>query len=130
MHRLDEVILAAASITLASLILLILVIKFIIMISVNALPCQRVGLSLAFEILKNQIFEDSKPFQKDEVKIVQERCANMIFEYIEASISVLNGQNETSPRPYSGVERGGVCKSGIEGKDICKMKEMLRKLGE
>ncbi|WJX37676.1 hypothetical protein P8452_25419 [Trifolium repens] len=85
MHRLDEVILAAASITLASLILLILVIKFIIMISVNALPSQRVGLSLAVEIFKNQIFEDSKPFQKDEVKNVQERCTNMILEYIEAS---------------------------------------------
>ncbi|WJX23987.1 hypothetical protein P8452_13154 [Trifolium repens] len=69
MHRLNEVILAAASITLASLILLIL----------------RVGLSLAVEILKNQIFEDSKPFQKDEVKNVQERCANMILEYIEAT---------------------------------------------
>jgi hypothetical protein len=32
-----------------------------------------------------QIFGDSKPFQKDEVKNVQERCANMILEYIEAS---------------------------------------------
>jgi hypothetical protein len=27
----------------------------------------------------------SKPFQKDEVKNVQKRCANMILEYIEAS---------------------------------------------
>ena len=32
-----------------------------------------------------QIFGDSKPFQKDEVKTVQERCANMILEHIEAS---------------------------------------------
>ena len=32
-----------------------------------------------------QIFEDSKPFQKDEVKNVQERCANMILEHFEAS---------------------------------------------
>ena len=32
-----------------------------------------------------QIFEDSKSFQKDEVKNVQERCGNMILEHIEAS---------------------------------------------
>ncbi|KAK2374006.1 hypothetical protein QL285_075001 [Trifolium repens] len=33
-----------------------------------------------------QIFGDSKLFQKDEVKNVQECCANMILEHIEASI--------------------------------------------
>ena len=32
-----------------------------------------------------QIFGDSKPFQKDEVKNDQERCANMTLEHIEAS---------------------------------------------
>ncbi|WJX89010.1 hypothetical protein P8452_71038 [Trifolium repens] len=32
-----------------------------------------------------QIFGDSKPFQKDEVKNVQERCGNIILEHIEAS---------------------------------------------
>ncbi|CAJ2671094.1 unnamed protein product [Trifolium pratense] len=32
-----------------------------------------------------QIFRDSKPFQKDEVKNVQERCGNMILEHIEVS---------------------------------------------
>ncbi|WJX55777.1 3'(2'),5'-bisphosphate nucleotidase [Trifolium repens] len=32
-----------------------------------------------------QIFGDSKPFQTDEVKNVQECCANMILEHIEAS---------------------------------------------
>ncbi|KAK2404065.1 hypothetical protein QL285_053442 [Trifolium repens] len=31
------------------------------------------------------IFGDSKPFQKDEVKNVQERCGNIILEHIEAS---------------------------------------------
>ncbi|CAJ2673169.1 unnamed protein product [Trifolium pratense] len=31
------------------------------------------------------IFLDSKPFQKDEVKNVQERCGNMILEHIEVS---------------------------------------------
>jgi hypothetical protein len=28
---------------------------------------------------------DSTPFQKDEVKNVQERCANLIMEFIEAN---------------------------------------------
>ncbi|XP_058726832.1 uncharacterized protein LOC131598230 [Vicia villosa] len=32
-----------------------------------------------------QIFRDSNPFQKEEVKNVQERCENMILEHIEAS---------------------------------------------
>ncbi|KAK2403966.1 hypothetical protein QL285_053355 [Trifolium repens] len=32
-----------------------------------------------------QTFGDSKPFQKDEVKNVQECFANMILEHIEAS---------------------------------------------
>ncbi|KEH32920.1 TNP1-like protein [Medicago truncatula] len=32
-----------------------------------------------------QIFADSTPFQKDEVKNVQERCANLILELIEAN---------------------------------------------
>ena len=32
-----------------------------------------------------QIFGDSKSFQKDEVKNVQERRGNMILEHIEAS---------------------------------------------
>ncbi|WJX56306.1 hypothetical protein P8452_41975 [Trifolium repens] len=32
-----------------------------------------------------QIFGDSKTFQKDEVKNVQERCGNIILEHIEAS---------------------------------------------
>ena len=32
-----------------------------------------------------QIFRDSKSFKKDEVKNVQECCANMILKYIEAS---------------------------------------------
>ena len=32
-----------------------------------------------------QIFGDSKQFQKDEVKNVQECCVNMILEHIEAS---------------------------------------------
>ncbi|WJX32874.1 hypothetical protein P8452_21151 [Trifolium repens] len=31
------------------------------------------------------IFGDSKPFQKDEVKNIQERCGNIILEHIEAS---------------------------------------------
>ncbi|WJX24988.1 hypothetical protein P8452_14069 [Trifolium repens] len=31
-----------------------------------------------------QIFGDSKPFQKDEVKNIQERCGNIILEHIEA----------------------------------------------
>lgn len=33
-----------------------------------------------------QIFYDSNPFQKDELKNVQERCANMILDHIEASV--------------------------------------------
>ncbi|WJX83640.1 hypothetical protein P8452_66288 [Trifolium repens] len=32
-----------------------------------------------------QIFGDSQPFQKDEVKNVQERCGNIILEHIEAN---------------------------------------------
>ncbi|KAK2416436.1 hypothetical protein QL285_038831 [Trifolium repens] len=32
-----------------------------------------------------QIFGDSKPFETDEVKNVQECCGNMILEHIEAS---------------------------------------------
>ncbi|WJX46557.1 hypothetical protein P8452_33345 [Trifolium repens] len=32
-----------------------------------------------------QIFGDSKPVQKDEVKTIQEGCANMILEHIEAN---------------------------------------------
>ncbi|KAK2384437.1 hypothetical protein QL285_071780 [Trifolium repens] len=35
-----------------------------------------------------QIFVNSKPFQKDEVKNVQECCANMILEHIEASTDI------------------------------------------
>ncbi|AES74702.1 hypothetical protein MTR_6g012130 [Medicago truncatula] len=34
---------------------------------------------------KIKIFADSTPFQKDEVKNVQERCANLILELIEAN---------------------------------------------
>ena len=33
-----------------------------------------------------QIFGDSKPFKKDEVKNVQECCANMILEHIEVGM--------------------------------------------
>ncbi|KAK2392196.1 replication protein A 70 kDa DNA-binding subunit E [Trifolium repens] len=36
-----------------------------------------------------KIFGDSKPFQKDEVKNVQERCANMTLEHIEANVVAL-----------------------------------------
>ncbi|KAK2365804.1 hypothetical protein QL285_079260 [Trifolium repens] len=32
-----------------------------------------------------QIFRDSNPFDKDEVKNAQERCAKMILEHIEAN---------------------------------------------
>ncbi|KAK2416437.1 hypothetical protein QL285_038832 [Trifolium repens] len=37
-----------------------------------------------------QIFGDSKPFQKDEVKNVQERCGNIILKHIEASVDTVD----------------------------------------